>query len=210
MSPIRVGLIGLASKVSEGYTPGEWGVNHLKALGASPYYQLVAVCNSSVESAAKAIEFHGLEKSTVKAYGSPQDLAADKNVDMVVVSVSVEKHVALATPSIEAGKDIFIEYPVAPTIQECEALYLLAEKCGVKTMTGTQAYSDPAIAKLRELVETKTIGDIVSTVLVAASPIDVSQGWPDAASMFLDLNGGANRIQIVAGHRKSCFSAVLV
>lgn len=39
-----------------------------------------------------------MHNSSVAAYGSPEDLAADSNVDLVIVTVQVGKHDALTKP----------------------------------------------------------------------------------------------------------------
>ena len=73
MAPIRIGFIGLSSNQS-------WAVwAHLPYLKDTSKYSIVALCNSSVESAKAAIQAHGLPSGT-KAYGSPEDLAADPDV----------------------------------------------------------------------------------------------------------------------------------
>lgn len=64
MPPIRVGFIGLSKS---GWAPNA----HLPYLKASPNYEIVALCNSSVESASAAIKQYELPQST-KAYGNPE------------------------------------------------------------------------------------------------------------------------------------------
>ncbi|KAI6782821.1 uncharacterized protein J7T54_000964 [Emericellopsis cladophorae] len=208
MGPIRVGIIGVAGQSSAQYTPGEWGVHHLRAVLANTRYELTAICNSTVESASRSIAFHQLDANKVRAYGSVADLAADPQVDLVVVAVDASKHVQLAQPVIEAGKDVYVEFPLAPNLKECEQLTQLAKDVGVKSIAGTQAHSDPALAKLRYLVENE-IGKIVSTVLVGTSPIDSSAGWPASAATFLSVDGYASRIRIVNGHVLGGFSSVV-
>lgn len=63
--PIRVGIIGLS--------PGQWAANaHLKYLQSpESRFKIVAVCNSSVESAKNAVKTLKLAEDT-KTYGDPQ------------------------------------------------------------------------------------------------------------------------------------------
>lgn len=78
MAPIRVGIIGLSKAASTSWA----GAAHFPYLMASDgKYEIKALCNSSVESAQKAIEAFNLP-STTKAYGDPQDLANDKEVSL--------------------------------------------------------------------------------------------------------------------------------
>ena len=138
MAPIRVGLIGLGC-VNEHTMLGGWGVNaHLRSIQALPNeYKVVAVANSTVESAQKSIEFHKLPAGT-KAYGNPDDIAADPNVDLVVVSVNVARHYELTKPAIEHKKAVFVEWPLSVTTAQAERLASLAASKGVRTMVGLQ------------------------------------------------------------------------
>jgi len=65
MAPIRVGIIGLS--------PGQWAATaHLPYLqGSQSKFKIVAVCNSSAESARTSIQTLKLGEAT-KAYGNPE------------------------------------------------------------------------------------------------------------------------------------------
>ena len=85
MAPIGVGIIGLSADRSAWAT-----IAHSSPLRSAPLnekFKLVAVGTSSPETAKKAAEAHGIEAD--KAYSSPEAIANDKNVDLVVVSVKV-------------------------------------------------------------------------------------------------------------------------
>jgi predicted dehydrogenase len=117
--PTRIAMIGLG-KASDTQVFGLWAARaHLPFIVTSPDFEITAVCNSSVQSAQNAIEFHKLS-SSVKAYGSVTDVAHDPNVDMAVISVRVSAHHSIAEPLIKAGKDIFMEWPLATTLTEAE------------------------------------------------------------------------------------------
>ncbi len=146
-SPIRVAIVGLGREVAIG--PGVWALlAHIPYLIASPKYEIVAVQNSTVESSQASIDAHKLG-SQVKAYGSPEDLAKDPNVDLVIVSVKVEKHYALTKPALLAGKDVFVEWPLGANTAEAEELTKLAEENGSKTIIGLQARASPLVHKLK-------------------------------------------------------------
>jgi predicted dehydrogenase len=68
MAPIRVGIIGLS--------PGQWAAKaHLPYLQSpTSKFEIVAVCNSSVESASKSVKHFKLKEGT-KAYGNVQGMA---------------------------------------------------------------------------------------------------------------------------------------
>jgi len=75
MSPIRVGLIGLSGAPPDKYEGTSWTSSaHLPYLTSSPHYEIVALLNSSIESAKAAIGRYKLPPST-KAYSSPEGIS---------------------------------------------------------------------------------------------------------------------------------------
>lgn len=137
---------------------------HLPYLIQSPHYEVTALCNSSVKSAEDSIKRHGLPAST-KAYGSPEDIANDPNVDLVVCSVRVDRHYALTMPSIKVGKAVFVEWPLGSSLQQAEEILAAAKESGSKTIVGLQSRPSPFIQKIKNLVETKRVGELLSSNL---------------------------------------------
>lgn len=201
MAPIRVGIIGLTTvtPLAEGYTPGSWGLVHLAALTSSPHYKIVALCNSTVEKARKSIEQNKLDPAT-KAYGSPEELAQDPDVDLVVVSVHVDKHYSLAKPALLNKKSVFVEFPLSASYPEVEELVKLAEQGNIKTVVGAQARGNLGFAKVSELVKSKAIGDVISTSWVSHMPISTRDGMLESLKDFTILEGGPSRVNIGLGH----------
>jgi predicted dehydrogenase len=77
MAPIRVGLIGLSGAAPEDYEGTSWAaIAHLPFLQASPHFEIVALLNTSAESAQAAIRKYGLPETT-KAYGDPNGVYID-------------------------------------------------------------------------------------------------------------------------------------
>ncbi|KAI3332229.1 oxidoreductase [Xylariaceae sp. AK1471] len=169
-------------------------------------YVIVAVCNSSVESAASAIKQYGLSEST-KAYGNPVDLANDPNVDLVVISVNVAKHFELAKPALEKKKHVFVEWPLGASLAQAEELCRLADSAGVRTTVGVQARADPLIVKAKNIVESGTIGKVVnSSAWISSSILDQ---WVEGAEYYLEHKSGGNEFFIWFGHFLDSFTHVL-
>lgn len=103
---IRIGFIGLSPN-------GFWGkfahLPYLQSALGRKSYRIVALCNSSVEAAKSAIAAFQLDPTT-KAYGSPDDLANDAEVDLVVCTVNAPLHAPTIRPSIAAAKRLFVEW----------------------------------------------------------------------------------------------------
>lgn len=201
MAPIRVGIIGLGA-TGPALGPGAWAVAaHLASFVPSPHYEIVAVCNSSVESARRSIEYHKLP-STVKAYGNPEDIANDPDVDLVSVCIIVTSHYKAAKPALLAKKQVFVEWPLGSTLKEAEELADLAKEANVKTVVGAQFRVDPALLKLKELIDSGAIGKVTSTQVQLSPNMGPPDVWMADATYYLDFKNGGNEFHITLGHCK--------
>ncbi|KAF1963584.1 NAD-P-binding protein [Byssothecium circinans] len=192
MAPIKVGFIGLSSNQS-------WSVwAHLPYLKNTTKYEVVALCNSSVDAAKAAIKAHGLP-STVKAYGNPEGIAADPNVELVVCATRVDKHYDGVMPALRAGKDVFCEWPLARNAAQAEELLKLAKEKGVKTLVGLQAPQSPVVRKVRELTRSGKLGKLLSTSFTGTTTIQEATEM-EFVGYQNDINIGANLLSIYAVH----------
>lgn len=200
MAPIRVGLLGLSSTPPAGLAPGLWAVQaHLPWLVNSPDYKIVALANSSVKAAEQAIKVHNLPEHT-KAYGTPEDLANDADVDLVVVSVNVGKHYDLIKPALLAKKDAFVEWPLGASTAEALELTELAKANGSKTIVGLQARADPLVIKAKEIVQSGRLGDLTSATVVGTFGQYPVNTWIAGAEYYLSKDSGGNMFTIFFGH----------
>ncbi|KUI55236.1 Galactose/lactose metabolism regulatory protein GAL80 [Cytospora mali] len=162
MAPIRLAIIGLSSSATTSWASSAHLPYLLSERGRSKY-SIVALCNSSVDSAKAAIKTYGLDAEKTRAYGDPKALAADPDVDLVVCCTRVDTHYALIKPSIEAGKAAFVEWPLTHDIQLSRDLAGLVAEKGVRSMVGLQGRLAPVVLKVKELVEEGSLGKVLSS-----------------------------------------------
>jgi predicted dehydrogenase len=67
----------------------------------------------------------------VPCYGSMDELLSDNSVDIVVNLTNPDSHFAVSKASLEAGKHVYSEKPLAMTLSEARALVDLAEQRGL-------------------------------------------------------------------------------
>ena len=199
MAPIRVGIIGLSTSAKTSWASSAH-LPYLKA--ATDKYQIVALCNSSVESAQKSISQYGLSPST-KAYGDTNDLAKDPDVDLVVCSVRVDRHLSTTRPSIEAGKDVFVEWPLASNVDDAKTLADLARQKNVRCMVGLQGRTSPVLLRVKSLIESGKIGKLLSSSVVASGITRTRDNVPEGLRYFMDKKVGGNFVTIGMGHSKA-------
>jgi predicted dehydrogenase len=156
---------------------GYWGPNLARNLQELDCAELVAVCDTDPERLARV----GQRYSGVRMCEQLDDILADDNVDAVAIATPVSSHFPLGCRVLEAGKHLFIEKPLAASVDECLALIRLADETDRVLMPGhTFLYSPPVVA-IRSLIESGSLGEIyfisANRVNLGLHQADVSVAW---------------------------------
>ena len=78
-----------------------------------------------------------------------------------MIATPVPTHYALAKQALEAGKHVFVEKPPAMRAAEMEELVAISEDRGLVLMPGHLLLYHPGVRKLKELVDTGDLGDVL-------------------------------------------------
>ncbi|KAF1950302.1 oxidoreductase family protein [Byssothecium circinans] len=199
MAPIRVALIGLSATAittwaSDAHLP------YLLSTNGKSHYQIIALLNSSVAAAEAAKSHFHLPPST-KTYGSPADLAADLDVDLVVCSTRVDTHFPTIAPSLKAGKAVFVEWPLAANL--AQALELLTTANGEeysKNIVGLQGRVSPVTLRIQSILAAGTIGTVLSSTVHSFGSLLPRDAIPESMLYFTQRAVGGNAINIENGH----------
>lgn len=131
---------------------GAWGRNHVRThaeLGS-----LVAVVDADpVAASAQAAKF-GVVAATFA------EVLEDPEIDAVVIAAPAIDHDALALAAIAAGKDVFVEKPLALTVVDARKVVDAAAEAGRVLMVGHLLQYHPAFLVLRDLVADGSLGDL--------------------------------------------------
>lgn len=126
------------------------------------------------------------------------ELAAQSDIDVVTVSVKVPHHHSIVMPLLEAGKNVYCEWPLGATVEEAEEMASAARANGVVTVVGLQGRHDPALTHVRELVGDGWLGEVLSVkvTMIGGGALGhrANEAW------MADSAKGANTMTIVAGH----------
>ncbi|KAF1830716.1 NAD(P)-binding protein [Decorospora gaudefroyi] len=200
MAPIRTAIIGLSESAVTSWASAAH-LPYLLSPRGRERFKIVALCNSSVASAHKAIAHFQLPDSEqIRAYGDPTDLARDPDVDLVVCNTRVDVHHGTVRPSVEAGKAVFCEWPLAQDVHHARDLVELAREKDVKTVMGLQGRLSPMVEKLRSLLREGRIGKVLSVEVRAFGGLNARDTVPTDLSYFLDRKNGGNIFTIGFGH----------
>nr|OQO04796.1 hypothetical protein B0A51_17232 [Rachicladosporium sp. CCFEE 5018] len=198
MAPIRVALIGLLSSAKTAWA-SQAHLPYLLSEHGKSRFKITALLNSSVDAAKAAIAHYNLG-SDVKAYGSPEDLAADRDIDFVACATRVDVHYDTIKPSVAAGKAVFVEWPLAENVKRASELADLAKQTGSTTIVGIQARVSPVVTKVKQVLESGAIGKVVSSNLQLTSPYVERSRVSSGLAYFLDKKVGGNPVTIGLAH----------
>jgi len=139
-----VGLIGF----------GYWGKNILRNLCE------LGVINTACDSNQNLISEQKKIFSGVNFTSSFDEVLQNKDIKAVAISTPAATHANFVKQSLLAGKDVFVEKPLALTVKEGQKLAELAEKENRILMVGHILQYHPAVLKLKELIASGEIGKI--------------------------------------------------
>ena len=129
---------------------GHWGKNltrNFHQLGA-----LASITDADPDTVARLTEQTGAPARTW------QQVLDANDIDAVAIAAPAEQHAELAQRALEAGKDVYVEKPLALTLADAEKLCRIAERDGRVLMVGHLLQYHPAFLKLREMVREGWLG----------------------------------------------------
>jgi D-xylose 1-dehydrogenase (NADP+, D-xylono-1,5-lactone-forming) len=144
MTPLRWGILG----------PGRIAPRLVRAVGGSVRSELVAVASRDLERARAFGARHGIPR----AFGSYDELLAAPDVDVVYVSLPNHLHAEWAIRSLDAGKHVLCEKPLALTVDQVDAIGAAAERSGRIAAEGFMYLHHPQIVRAVELARGGALG----------------------------------------------------
>ena len=99
------------------------------------------------------------EFGPARVYETAAELAADPDVDAVLVATPDFAHAEPALAAVAAGKHVLIEKPLATTVADAVAIRAAVEQAGVKAMTLFNHRWAPAYWQAKERIASGDVGE---------------------------------------------------
>ena len=123
--------------------------------------ELVALCDTNPAMFDKFRANHP-ECKDVRCYTALNDFLNEKEMEAVFIVVRDQYHEELAVASLEAGKAVYLEKPMAITIEGCDRILETAMRTGSKLFLGHNMRYFDSILKMKEVIDSGIIGNIQS------------------------------------------------
>jgi len=143
---IRVGLLGMGGRMR----------GHMTALAQmeNENVQVAAICDCDQSKIDAALKHPALEGKKLAVYKDQRRLFDDDSIDAVSISTQDHWHALQTIWACQAGKDVYVEKPLAHNITEGRKMVQAARKYRRMVQVGTQNRSSPNVVEgIRRLKE---------------------------------------------------------
>ncbi len=138
---MRMGIAGI----------GNMGSNHMRVLSMMKDVELAAVCdiNPKTEELAK--------RYGAKFYKTLNEMLARERVDAVDICLPTKLHESAALQALGAGKHVFVEKPIAHSLEAARRVTSAAEKSGLTLMVGHVERFNQAVQTMKDALKNEKI-----------------------------------------------------
>jgi len=148
MKRINLAIIGL----------GHWGPNFVRIFSQMREVNLCGICDNDKERLKQIKQLY--HSNNFKIYSNYKKLLKNNILDALIIATPASTHYKITKDALERNKHILVEKPLSLNIEEAEELISLAKKKKKVLMVGHTFLYNPAVRKIKEIIEKKELGEI--------------------------------------------------
>lgn len=190
LKQVRIGIVGCGAAAA---------YHALACRSIGDKVKLVAAYDANEKRAKRLAKTYGME--TCDTY---QSLLARDDLDAVLICLPHYLHSEVTISACEAGKHVLCEKPMAPTLEECDAMINSAKKAGVKLMIAENHRFLPAHVLVHDYVSKGAIGRVLLarayegvSEIPDLSKADHWKGSPKLAGGGVLMDAGVHRFSVL-------------
>ncbi len=174
---IRAGVIGV----------GAMGQHHVRIYSEMENVELVGISDVS-ESRVNELA----QQYKTRGFTDYNELL-EQNLDAISLVVPTTLHMLIGLDVIKSGANLLVEKPIADTLENAEKLTDAADDAGVKLMVGHIERFNPAVTKLKQIIDSGLLGKIVSISARRVGPYN-----PRIRDVGVILDIGVHDIDVIS------------
>jgi predicted dehydrogenase len=186
MGKTRVGIIGTG-----------WGQLQIEAFRRVRDAEVVALCDVDPARAENLATQHKIDR----AFGDYRELITDAAVDLVSIAAPPEFHGTMVRATIDAGKHVLCEKPLALNARGAREVLDCAQARGIVHAVDFEMRFLPALAYCKELIDEQYLGELlrVDVTMAMQHPWGAHGNWAadDARGGGVLMEMGANFIDVL-------------
>src|SRR5688500_7379012 len=152
---VRVGIVGFSDRLQDALLEG------LMKNAARQNFEIVAVSDIWSLRRDEGAEYIGkLTGKTIAKARNNEELYDRKDVDAVIISTADFQHAMHALEAVRAGRDVYVEKPLANSMADARALLRAVKETNKVVQVGTQRRSSQGSIRVRDYIQSGAFGDI--------------------------------------------------
>ena len=159
---LRVGVVGFSERAMDALLPA--------FLELSPSHNCELVALSDIWSLRRDEGVGWIREQTGRAPAAARnndELYARSDVDAVIISTADFQHAPHAVEAMEAGRDVYVEKPLANRMEDARRFLDTAERTRRIVQVGTQRRSSPLVNRIRDYLATGEFGELVAVEIAS-------------------------------------------
>lgn len=144
---IRVGIVGCGAHSQ---------IAHLPAFKKNSACDLVAICDTDV----RKIDLLGTKYNITYRYQDFEEMIRNENIDACVISTPNYLHAPMIISSLEYGKDVLCDYPMAINLKEAQEVARIARRSKNCLAMALSDRFRPDVQTLKKFIKEGELGDI--------------------------------------------------
>jgi len=166
-------------------SPGRWGKKLLDAVADSEALTFGGIFSRDPVKRTQVTSAHG-----GRDYESYADLLNDPQIEAVIIPTPHFLHHDQGIAALAAGKHIFVEKPLATTLEDAEALTVASRQYQRVLAVGHQARHTLAAQRVRGMLSDGKFGSLASVVVVQGFPLLLNASPDNWRTLEANLPGG--------------------
>jgi predicted dehydrogenase len=151
-TPCKIGILGCGNRSKA----------HISALNGVPEIEIAALCDvlgHKMEARAKLIR----RGPAPRQYVDMEKMLGQEDLDAIAVVLPNHMHKRAVLASLQAGKHVFCEKPMALTVADCNEMIAAAARARKALQIGTQRRHSPGQKTAVETIRRAALGNILSS-----------------------------------------------
>jgi predicted dehydrogenase len=181
MERIRLAFLGVGDVAQRDYLPELHRI--------ADQVELVAVCGRGEERARAVAEQYGARAW----YTDFERMLAESDVEAVVNLTPIQIHAETNIAALQAGKHLYSEKPIAPTLQQAQHIQQEARTRGLVLVSAPCVMLFPQVQIARRLLQEEAVGRVCSARAHGHGGVPPWSGYTSDPSQFFVEGGGPVR-----------------
>lgn len=171
---LGVALVGLGYYSTDLLAPALQRTRHCYLAG------VVSGTPSKIETWKKQYK---LPDKNLYSYDTFDQIANNPDIDVIYIVLPPSMHAEYTIRAARAGKHVWCEKPMAPSVADCRSMIDACQKNNVKLAIGYRMHHEPNTQKIMEFVRKQTYGKVVKVAVEAGYFDPRTDHWKQKKNM---------------------------